>query len=161
VAVSPNTVKKYIQILEALYIVFKVTPYSQNIARSLLKEPKIYFFDGGLVKGNNGSKLENLVAVCLLKEALAKTDRFGILHEVKYLQTKERQEVDFAIQQNDQIEKIIEVKSNDAEISSSLKYFHDKYNLEACQIVKELKRERENDGIQVLKADRFLKGLFL
>ncbi len=37
VAISPHTVKKYIQILEALYIVFRVTPFSNNIARSLLK----------------------------------------------------------------------------------------------------------------------------
>jgi len=51
IAISPTTVKKYIQILEALYIVFRVTPFSHNIARSLLKEPKIYFFDTGLVKG--------------------------------------------------------------------------------------------------------------
>ena len=62
------TVKKYIQILEALYIVFIVTPFSKNIARSLLKEPKIYFFDTGLVNGNDGSRLENLTALCLLKQ---------------------------------------------------------------------------------------------
>ena len=45
VGVSPNTVKKYIQILESLFIIFKVTPYSRNIARSVLKTPKIYFYD--------------------------------------------------------------------------------------------------------------------
>ncbi|MCD6055904.1 MAG: hypothetical protein K0R12_866 [Gammaproteobacteria bacterium] len=42
-AISPNTVKKYIAILEALYIIFRVTPFSKNTARSLLKEPKVYF----------------------------------------------------------------------------------------------------------------------
>jgi predicted AAA+ superfamily ATPase len=41
---SPTTIIKYVQILEALYIIFRVTPYSRNIARSILKEPKIYFF---------------------------------------------------------------------------------------------------------------------
>ena len=35
---SPTTVIKYIQVLGALYIVFRVTPYSRNIARSILKE---------------------------------------------------------------------------------------------------------------------------
>lgn len=69
---SSNTVKKYIQILEALYIVFRVTPYSRNIGRSLLKEPKIYFFDSGLVKGDHGAQLENLVAVSLLKHVYGK-----------------------------------------------------------------------------------------
>ena len=60
--ISPTTVKKYIQILEALYIVFRVAPFSKNIARSLLKEPKIYFFDTGLVNGDNGARFENFVA---------------------------------------------------------------------------------------------------
>ena len=43
VGISPNTVRKYVQIFEALYIIFRITPYSKNIARSLKKEPKIYF----------------------------------------------------------------------------------------------------------------------
>jgi predicted AAA+ superfamily ATPase len=62
VQIAPNTVKKYIQILEALYVVFRVTPFSRNIARSLLKEPKIYFFDTGLIKGDKGAKFENQTA---------------------------------------------------------------------------------------------------
>lgn len=37
VGVAPNTVKKYIQVLEALYLVFRVTPFVKNIARSLVK----------------------------------------------------------------------------------------------------------------------------
>src|SRR4029077_5708042 len=65
VGTSPTTIKKYIQILEALFVVFKVTPYSKNIARSLLKEPKLYFFDTALVQGDDGAKLENIVAVSL------------------------------------------------------------------------------------------------
>lgn len=32
VGISPNTVKKYISVLEALYVVFRVTPFSKNIA---------------------------------------------------------------------------------------------------------------------------------
>lgn len=85
VAISPNTVKKYIQILEALYIVFRVTPFSRNIARSLLKEPKIYFFDTGLVKGNHGIIFENFVATCLLKHVYAKIDYEAKNYVLKYL----------------------------------------------------------------------------
>ena len=54
VGVAPNTVKKYIEILEALYIVFRVTPHSRNLARSILKQPKIYFYDTGLVGDDPG-----------------------------------------------------------------------------------------------------------
>jgi predicted AAA+ superfamily ATPase len=72
VAISPSTVKKYIDILEALYIVFRVTPFAKNIARSLLKKPKIYFFDTSLVKADAGVQFEYLVAVCLLKHVYGK-----------------------------------------------------------------------------------------
>ncbi len=48
---STTTIFRYIQILEALYVVFTITPWHKNVARSLLKAPKIYFYDTGLVRG--------------------------------------------------------------------------------------------------------------
>ncbi|MEK6557183.1 MAG: ATP-binding protein, partial [Candidatus Margulisiibacteriota bacterium] len=55
--ISPNTVRKYVSILESLYIVFLITPYHRNIARSILKEPKLYFYDTGMVNGDVGKQL--------------------------------------------------------------------------------------------------------
>jgi predicted AAA+ superfamily ATPase len=49
--VSVHTVKHWLQILENLCVVFSVRPYHRNIARSLLKEPKYYFYDTGAVEG--------------------------------------------------------------------------------------------------------------
>jgi predicted AAA+ superfamily ATPase len=161
VAISPNTVKKYIQILEALYIVFRVTPFSRNIARSLLKEPKIYFFDNGLVQGDDGVKFENFIASCLLKHVFSKIDYQAQNYALKYLHTKERHEVDFALVRDNQIEKMIEVKNADPSISSSLRYFYDKYKIPALQVVKELKRERREDGIEIIQGLSFLKTLDL
>lgn len=161
VAISPNTVKKYISILEALYVIFKVTPFSRNIARSLLKEPKIYFFDTGLVKGNEGVKFENLVAICLLKHVFSKIDYLAENYSLQYLHTKEGLEVDFALVCQDSIEKIIEVKNTDQKISPNLRYFHQKYNIPAYQIVKELKREKIDNGITLLQGLTFLQTLDL
>lgn len=161
VSISPNTVKKYIQILEALYIVFRITPFSRNIARSLLKEPKIYFFDTGLVKGNDGIRFENLIATCLLKHVFAKIDYQAENYSLNYLHTKERHEVDFALIHDNQIEKIIEVKNSNHSICASLSYFHEKYQLPAVQVVKELKREKIEKGIEILQGLKFLKSLEL
>lgn len=161
VAISPMTVKKYIQILEALYIVFRVTPYSKNIARSLLKEPKIYFFDIGLIQGNLGLKLENLVAVSLLKHAYGMADYKALNYSLHYLRTKDKQEVDFALVYNDKIQKIIEVKLTDKEISPSLLNFSKKYGLEAIQLVKNLRNEYQTLNIKILKVDKFLCRLFI
>jgi predicted AAA+ superfamily ATPase len=89
VGMSAATVKKYIEILEALYVVFCVRPFSKKIARSIIKEPKIYFFDNGLVKGDEGAQLENLVAVCLLKHSYARADYFAENHSLHYLRKKD------------------------------------------------------------------------
>jgi predicted AAA+ superfamily ATPase len=161
VEISPNTVKKYIQILEALYIVFRVTPFSKNIARSLLKEPKIYFFDNGLVKGDDGAKFENLVAVCLMKHVYAKIDYKAQNYNLKYLQTKEKRQVDFALVQDKKVEQMIEVKYSDSSIDSSLWHFYEKYHHPAVQVVKELKSEKVEKGIEIVSGLNFLKSLDL
>jgi predicted AAA+ superfamily ATPase len=161
IAVSPTTIKKYIQILEALFVVFTVTPYSKNIARSLLKEPKIYFFDTALVQGDEGAKFENLVATSLLKHTYGKTDTTGQEYALHYLRTKEGHEVDFAITRQDTVETIIEAKLSDANISKSLIMFQNKYDYPAIQLVKNLRHEHQANGIQVLKAEKYLAELFL
>ncbi|HJZ23333.1 MAG TPA: ATP-binding protein [Candidatus Babeliales bacterium] len=161
VAISPTTVKKYIQILEALFVVFRVTPYSKNIARSLLKESKLYFFDTGLVIGDEGAKLENLVAVSLLKHAYALTDYQAKEYSLHYLRTKDGIEVDFALVLNNQVESIIEVKLSDVVPSNSLHYFKEKYNYRSIQLVKFLKYEHQKDHIEILDVGKFLAHLYL
>jgi len=159
VAVSPTTIKKYIQILEALFVVFVVTPYSKNIARSLLKEPKIYFFDTGLVQGDEGIKLENLVAGSLLKHVYAKVDNKAEEYALHYLRTKEGQEVDFALVCQDKVERIVEVKLSDHTPSKTLVYFHERYNYPAIQLVKSLRNEHQQQGVSLLKTEKFLSEL--
>lgn len=59
---SPVTPKKYFNILEAFYIVFVVHPWHNNIARATLQTLKVYFYDAGLVEGDEGLSFENLIA---------------------------------------------------------------------------------------------------
>lgn len=161
VQISPHTVKKYIQILQALYIIFIVTPYSNNIARSILKEPKIYFFDNGLVTSDSGGKLENFVACSLLKSLYAQNDYHATNYSLQYLRTKDKVEVDFALVNNDNIEQIIEVKSSNSDLHKGLKYFHDKYNLPAIQMVNSLRTERLVGDIKILDLSKYLSEQFM
>lgn len=160
-AISPTTVKKYIQILEAVYIIFRVTPYSNKISRSLLKEPKIYFFDTALVDGDLGAKLENLVATCLLKHVYAKYDYQAAEYDLHYLRTKDGDEVDFALSNRGVIEKMIEVKVSNHTLSTALRKFHEKYNYPAVQIVKNTRHEFVQGGIEIIRAENFLRTLLL
>lgn len=126
---SPNTVKRYVEILESLFIVFLVTPFHRNIGRSLLKEPKVYFYDTGMVQGDEGVRLENLAAVSLMKHLNWIEDCKGKKCELKTLRTKEKKEVDFVMVEDDDPKLIIEVKLSSTGISPSLRYFHEKYGL--------------------------------
>ncbi len=161
VQISPATVKKYIEIFEALFIVFRITPFSRNIARSILKEPKIYFFDNGMAGGGDGAKFENAMAVSLLKHAWGKTDYTGRECALHYLRTKNGQEVDFALIKDGKISQIIEAKLSDGDLSKNLSYFSGKYKLQGIQAVKELKREKAVGDIDIVLAENFLKSLFL
>ncbi|MBS0350276.1 MAG: ATP-binding protein [Proteobacteria bacterium] len=161
VGVSSATVKKYIQILEALYVIFIVTPFSNNIARSLLKEPKIYFFDTGLVNSNDGARLENLTAVCLLKHVYGKYDYQAQDYQLHYLRTKDGAEVDFALVKDGAIQQLIAVKSSDHSLSPSLVNFQKKNHCEAIQIVQNIRHETQKEAIKTLKAETFLNSLYL
>ena len=35
-----------------------------QLARAILREPKLYFYDTGLIEENEGVRLENTTAVC-------------------------------------------------------------------------------------------------
>src|SRR5208337_3696879 len=144
----------------SLYIIFRVTPFSGNIARSLLKEPKIYFYDTGMVTGNDGVKFENLVAVSLAKDAAAQEDIKGVRASLHYLKTKDGKEIDFCYIENGLPRFFAEAKLSDPDISKTLFYFCGKYNVPGVQIVKNLKRERKEGRIEVRDAVPFLKEFF-
>lgn len=156
---SSSTIKKYVDVLEALHIVFRITPFSKNIARSLLKEPKIYFFDNGLVEGNEGVKFENLMAISLLKHCYFQKDTLGLKTELYYLRTKEKREVDFALTENGQITQIIEAKNQNPHINPPLKWFVDNYDLKGIQVVNHLRNERQQGDIDILCGLNYLKSL--
>jgi len=47
--VSYQTIKRWISVLEASYIIFLLPPYYRNFKKRILKTPKLYFYDSGLV----------------------------------------------------------------------------------------------------------------
>jgi predicted AAA+ superfamily ATPase len=83
--VSVHTVKHWLQILENLCVIFGVRPYHRNVARSLLKEPKYYFYDIGAVEGDIGVRLENTVALGLLREMHLLKDSVSMVSAQEFL----------------------------------------------------------------------------
>jgi len=157
---APNTIKKYIQILESLYVIFLVRPYHKNIARSIMREPKLYFYDSAFVQGNDGIRFENTCAVCLLKYVQFLYDVRGQNVNLHYIRTKDGKEIDFAISVNDGLEKLIEVKLADTAPSKNLSLFAGRFPAaEPIQLVHNLRQEKHMAGINILRAGEWLSGL--
>jgi predicted AAA+ superfamily ATPase len=160
IQVAPNTVKRYIAILEALYVIFLVRPFHRLIARSILKEPKAYFYDSGFVKGDAGSRFENICAQALLKHAHYLHDVKGKEVELNYLRTKEGREVDFALTEGGRVSVLVEVKTSGPEPSPSLVYFKERIDgINAVQLVWELRKETHRRGVDIVRAAEWLSRL--
>lgn len=158
--VSPNTVKRYIQILESLYIIFLVRPYYRRVSRSILKEPKLYFYDSGYVKGEEGIRLENTCAVCLLKFVQYLHDARGKSISLQYIKTKEGKEIDFVLVIDEIPNMFIEVKLMDSTPARSLMKFAGLFpETGAIQLVHNLKKEEHIEGIEIVRAGNWLSEL--
>ncbi len=158
--VSPHTVKRWTEILESLYIIFAIRPHSKNSARSLLKEPKFYFFDTGRVTSGDAARIENLVALSLLKHLHYREDVFGDRVELAYVRDKEKREVDFLTLIDRKPDMLVEVKANDENVSPSLRYYADRISPKSSlQLVYGLKRELSVKDISIKNLEDFLAGL--
>ncbi len=155
---SDKTVKKWLTILENMYVIFKVTPFHKNIARSLLKAPKYYFYDTGQVLGDKGVKLENLTACALLKEIHRECDCMGDIYTMHYLRSKDKHEIDFIVTGDGPGSLLLEVKWGDDKPSNNFKRFAAFFpNSKKVQIVKELEREKTYpDGLEIRRAHSWL-----
>lgn len=139
---DPNTIKRWLILLENLYIIFRVTPYSEKIARSLLKEPKFYFYDATQAE-EPGARLENIVACALLKECHYLEDTQGAETSLHFLRTKDGKELNFLVKIDNKVTHLIEVKSSDDTPAKSFQHFMRYFELAQCiQLVKTLAREK-------------------
>lgn len=158
--VSPTTIQKYIQILESLYIIFLIRPFHKLLYRSLKKKPKLYFYDTGLIIGDDGIKLENNCAMSLLKYIQYQYDVKGKNIKLNYLRTKDKKEVDFIIVEDNYPKTLIEVKLSDRKPSKQLLYFSSKFpNAKKVQLIHNLKTEFDKKEIEFRNAGEWLNSL--
>lgn len=157
---APSTLGKYLDILEALFIVFIVRPWHRNIARATLQSPKVYFFDTGLVIGDEGIRFENLVACHLLKQTQWQQDTRGAAVDLHYIRTKDEAEVDFALSDGDMLTHLVECKLSDTKPHRALARFAEQWpQAHAVQLVRECKAEADLGRIHIRDAAPWLATL--
>jgi uncharacterized protein len=159
--ISPPTSKAWVELLEKLYLVFLLPPFSSSLSRSIRKDRRVYFFDcAAAYDATGGAQLENLVACSLLKFTQFRKDAFGENWGVFYLRDKEGREVDFVVTHNRRVNWLIEVKASDGDVSTSLRYYAQKLKpMESLQLVLNLERPQEKSGIKLLPLGKWLDTL--
>ena len=121
VGIDEKTVKRWISLLETSFIVYRLLPYHKKINKRLVKSPKIYFYDTGLLchllglkKLNDlkdfymkGSVYENFVINELMKNRYNKAER----PQFSFWRDKTGNEIDLLIQFGLKIDVCLEIKS--------------------------------------------------
>ncbi len=121
VGVSATTIKHWLSILEASFILYKLPPYFENFGKRVIKTPKYYFIDTGLLcfllgienpqqvarDPLIGQLFENLVVIDVVKNFYNK----GKLDNLYFFRDSNGLEADLLLQQGRQLMPI-EIKSS-------------------------------------------------
>jgi uncharacterized protein len=149
--ISPITAKRWLELLERMYVVFTVYPLSKGIPRAIRKPPKVYFYDTGDVLGDEGVRAENLVACELKKLAEFREDAEGHSVDLRYVRDKEGREVDFAWIENGKMRELVEVKLSDDSVHKPLIHYAERLNPDkATQIVFNIRRSFSKARLNVM-----------
>ena len=73
VGITHNTARSWLSILEASYIVYLLQPYYRNHGKRLVKNPKLYFYDSGLLCRLLGIQTPETMAVHHCKGAIVES----------------------------------------------------------------------------------------
>ena len=107
--ISVATVKSWMTILEASFILFLLPPYHHNLGKRLTKSPKLYFYDTGLAialiglseeelikqRVLFGGLFENMLIIDLIKESNAKSGR----RNFSFFRDSNQKEINLIIEQ--------------------------------------------------------------
>ncbi|MBP5183315.1 MAG: ATP-binding protein [Lentisphaeria bacterium] len=124
--VSPMTAKRWISLLAASYIVFLLKPHSRNFNKRLIKTPKLYFHDTGLLCYLLGIRSAKDLSLHSLRGAIFETYIISELHKscfnagieppMYYWRDSQGHEVDLLIEDG---EKLFPVEIKSAQTVSS------------------------------------------
>jgi uncharacterized protein len=109
VGASGTTIRNWISVLKASYVVFELPPFFESIQKRVIKSPKIYFTDVGLAAfllgihtpqqasrdPLRGNLYENLIIAEIVKSALNR----GIRPEIHFFRDSHGNEIDLVIRE--------------------------------------------------------------
>lgn len=105
--ISYHTVNDYLDFLESAFLVRRLSPYLPNLRKRLVRSPKVYWRDPGLLHGllNVGDRTDLLAQPWVgaswegfvIEQALGTLGAVGALVEPYYLRTSDQYEIDLVL----------------------------------------------------------------
>ena len=128
--VSQPTIKSWITALESSYLVFTLQPYFENIGKRLIKTPKIYFYDTGLLSYLLGIKRAedllthslkgNLFENMMIAEYVKRMYHSNLLHDIWFWRDVAGNEIDMLYLDNGKFH-LFEIKSSETILNEQFK----------------------------------------
>ena len=158
--IAHKTAASWLDALERLFALFRLSPFGAPRIRAVRKERKHYHFDWSVVR-DEGARFENLVACHLLKWVHFEQDAKGRELELRYFRDVDRREVDFVVTDDRQPILFVECKLADRDVDRGLRYLKARFPAtDAFQIAYSGRRDYVTpDGIRAMPAIDFLRTL--
>jgi predicted AAA+ superfamily ATPase len=151
-----DTIKKWIDVLQGIYLVFTVRPWHKNVVRAVRKETKLYFYDWSTIS-EPGIKFENLLAVSLARMTARFTEIGLGDFEIRHIRDREKREVDFVLVKDNRPLCLFEAKESQTDISGSGRFFSERLKVPYYQIVRNAKKiEAFPENCFVIPAENLL-----
>lgn len=158
--VSHKSLARWVDILERVYGIFRLSPFGAPRLRAVKKLRKHYHYDWSVVSAP-GARFENLVASHLLKWVEFQIDSEGRALELRYFRDIDGREVDFVITESGSPIACVECKLSDDAVSPGLRYLKARFpEVAAWQVSAQGQRDYLSaEGVRVAPAWRLLREL--
>ncbi len=101
-AMSKNTIERYLDILSKVFIIYKLTGFSRNLRKEIVKNSKWYFYDNGIRNAilanfnllNNRNDVGMLWENYMMSERLKYNHYKEVIYNKYFWRTYDKQEID-------------------------------------------------------------------
>jgi predicted AAA+ superfamily ATPase len=160
--VSHNSIHHWLEAFETLFLLFRIPPWTQKIARTITKEKTLSLLDYTTIP-SPAARFENMVALELLRAISNWNDLGRGNFSLHYIRNKEKEEVDFVIANDHMPLLLVEAKLSETNVSPSLLKFQTRLKVPAVQLIDHSNVYRimsnAKQRLLVASASRWLAGL--